>query len=230
MNLLYSIRSTTFPTAVLPLVLALATGLITTTPARAGSGLVLGIANGVASPGSSTNSFDVTITNTTAGGVDIGGFSFELTTTSADVMFTDVTTASPAYIFANNSYFGPDIVIDAAGNTVSAGDNYGTSNSGITLGAGQTLDLGQVIFTLDTSASTTPIPLVFSAYPATGVNGSDGADYGNTLLGPDNSNAFSITVGAGSVPEPTSLLIGLQGLLFACWVGKRSRVSKTARQ
>ncbi len=228
MDLRYRITSAPFPATALAFVLALAMGFFAAAPAHAGGGLVLGIANGTAVPGFSTNSFDVTITNTTTGGVDIGGFSFELATTNTDVTFTDVTTASPEYIFAANSYFGPDILIDAAGNNVFAGDNYGTTNSGITLVSGQTLDLGHVVFTLDSSAPTTPIPLAFSAYPATGVNDFVGADYNDILFGPDNSNSFAIPVVAASVPEPASLLIGLQGLSLTCLVVARSRVRKTA--
>ncbi len=84
------------------------------------------------------------------------------------------------------------------------------------------------MFTLDSSATTTPIPLAFSAYPATSVNDFFGNEYSDILFGPDNANSFTIAVGASSLPEPASLLIGLQGLSLACLAFARIRVRKTA--
>ena len=138
-------------------------------PVRAG--LVFGIADMTAVPGSSSNSFDVTLTNTGTTGVEVSGFSFAITTTSGDVNFSDVNvdTQSAPFIFAGNSLVGPDITSSASGNTVSAADEYAIPNGSVTLAGGQTLDLGHVLFALAATAPPTPIPITFS--PSTNVEG-----------------------------------------------------------
>ena len=183
-------------------------------PARAG--LVIGTAGITAIPGSSSNSFDVTLTNNGMTGVDIAAFSFEITTSSGYASFSDVTinTQSAPYIFAGNSLFGPDITLVATGNTVSAEDNYATPDQGVTLGSGQTLDLGHVVFALASGAPAVPIPLTFVGFPATGVNAPDGTQYSVTF---------------GTVPEPASLLLGLQGLLLTCYIAFRAQRSASPR-
>jgi hypothetical protein len=197
------------------LTFSLALGLFAwaATPGRAD--LVVGIAAGIATPGSSANSFDVTLTNTGMSAADIAGFSFEITTSSSDVNFSDVNTStqSALYIFGANSEFGPDITLGAGGNTVSAADNYAIANEGATLVSGQTLDLGHVLFGLDLAAPQTPIPLTFSLYPATGVNDPDGSEFQNVSI--PSPGALTISVGELVVPEPASVFLGLQGLSLA---------------
>jgi hypothetical protein len=207
--------------AVVALSLAMAGINGAASPARAG--LVLGIAADTATPGSSSNSFDVTLTNTGMNGLNIAGFSFELTTTSGDVTFSavNVYTQSASYIFGANSEFGPDVTLSASGGTVSASDNYIVPNEGATLASGQTLDLGHVLFALAQNAASTPIQLMFSDYPDTGVNAADGYQYMDvSFAAPD---ALIIPVGATVVPEPASVVLALQGLFVLRYLSGRSR-------
>ena len=60
-----------------------------TTPARAQ--MIMGITTNSFIAGSSSNSLDVTLTNTGGSAVTIGGFSFEITAASSNVNFEDVT-------------------------------------------------------------------------------------------------------------------------------------------
>jgi hypothetical protein len=185
--------------------------------------LVFGIAGGPATPGSSFNSFDVTLTNSGPSDVVIAGFSFEITTTSAYVNFSDVTvsTQSAPYIFGAYSEFGPDITIFASGNTVLAGDNYVTPFEGVTLATGQTLDLGHVVFTLDSTAPSTPIPINFSTDASTGVNDPNGIPFQDlSIPGP---GVLTIPVGGAAVPEPSSFVLALQGLLLFGYIAKKCR-------
>ena len=222
--------TTTFASRVeLALTLAVAWTACAATSARAD--LVFGIADGTATPGSSSNSFDVTLTNSGASDVDIAGFSFEITTTSSNVNFSDVTvyTQSAPYIFGAYSEFGPDIALSAAGNMVLASDNYVTPFEGATLASGQTLDLGHVLFALDLTAPTTPIPITFSTDPAdTQVNDPDGNPFPNLLIpGP---GVLTIPVGGVAVPEPASGLLGLQGLSLAGYIASRRRSAPRSRR
>ena len=120
-----------------------------------------------------------------------------------------------------NSLFGPDIITSAPGNTVSASDSYATPNAGTTLTSGQTLDLGHVLFALALNAPQTPIPLTFSAYPATGIFDPNGNQFTNVTI--PAPGELTIRVGA-AVPEPASVLLGLQGwLLLTGYIAYRVR-------
>ena len=183
------------------------------------AGLIFGITTNVANPGSSSNSLDVTLTNTGTSSADdalISGFSFEITATSTDVTFGGVSTStnSVPYIFAGNSLYGPDINlgIGSGGQSISAGDNYALANSDIRLAYGQTIGLGFVSFELSSTTSLKPIGITFTAYPTTGVNDSTGFQYEFNL--PANTRIDVTSV----VPEPSTLItlgIGMLGLLVA---------------
>jgi hypothetical protein len=203
------------------LALGLALAWVACAAPAARAGLVLGVASGTATPGSSTNSFDVTLSNSGPSDVEIAGFQFAITASSGDVSFRDVniSTVSAPYIFAGNSIFGPDIITSVpGGNSVSAEDNFSTPHAGATLMVGQTLDLGHVVFALSLNAPQTPIPLTFSPTD-TSVNDQNGNNLSVTIPA---SGALTIRVGA-AVPEPVSLLLGLQGMLLTGYVLRRRR-------
>jgi hypothetical protein len=213
--------------AALTISLALACFVAASAPARAD--LVFGIADASATVGSSSNSFDVTLTNSGPSDVVIAGFSFEITTTSAHVNFSDVTvsTQSAPYIFCAYSEFGPDITIFASGNTVLAGDNYVTPYEGVTLATGQTLDLGHVVFALDSTAPSTPIPINFTTDASTGVNDPNGIPFQDlSIPGP---GVLTIQVGGAAAPEPSSFVLALQGLLLFGYIAKECRY-RTSRE
>jgi hypothetical protein len=188
-------------------------------PARAE--LILTLSNNMAVPGSSANSFDVNLTNngtSSADNVLISGFSFEITASSSYVTFGSVTTGTldAAYIFGAESQFGPDITlaVSSGGSTISAADNFATPFGSITLEYGHTLGLGHVIFSLLADAPSDPIALLFTPFPATGVNGPDPLATPYDVTPPDPANSF-IIVQANLVPEPATLIMGLQAILVA---------------
>jgi hypothetical protein len=168
--------------------------------------MIMGITTNSFTPGSSSNSADVTLTNTGASPVTIGGFSFEITSTSNDVTFSDVTvsTVSVPYIFNGNSYFGPDITLNItnSGLTISAADNYGTSSAGITLTQNETLGLGNVVFALAAGTPLTPIPVNFTAYPTSSLSYP-------TSGGPTVGFSSNPALNPSSVPElpPAALVV-----------------------
>ena len=200
------------------------------------AGLIFGITTNVAHPGSSSNSLDVTLTNTGTTSADdalIAGFSFEITAASTDVTFNGVSTSTSSvtfngvststssvpYIFAGNSLYGPDINlgIGAGGQSISAGDNYAPTNADITLAHGQTIGLGFVSFELSPTTPLNPIHVSFTAHPTTGVNDSTGFQYAFVLPGNAQIDVTS------AVPEPSTLVtlgVGMLGLIVA----KRSMV------
>jgi hypothetical protein len=178
------------------------------TPARAE--LILGITTNSFTPGSATNSLDVTLTNTGNTDMTIAGFSFEITAASSDVTFSDVTvdTVSVFYIFGTNSSFAPDITLDSNNDqTISGADNFTTAKEGSVLAAGQTLGLGNVLFALSSSTPMTPIDITFTLFPFTGVNDQYGA-----ALPFDLASNLDISP-AIVVPEPPMIVLLVSGLL-----------------
>ena len=189
--------------------------------------LVFGLIENKAVTGSSTNSFDVTVTNT-GPDVSIAGFSFEISAGSSDLTFTSVTddtnqfTGGVDYVFENHSLFGPDITLNVSngGQTISASDNYDTPNTDRTLASGQTLGLGLVNFSLSSGASLNPITITFTTGPISNINNSSGSTYTPTL--PSHSEIQPVTQG-NTVPEPstiTSMAVGILGLFL---IRKRPR-------
>ena len=180
--------------------------------------MIMGITTNSFTPGSSTNSLDVTLTNTGTSPTTIAGFSFEITAASNNVTFESVTdnTVSVANIFAGHSLFGPDITLNVSNNgqTISGADNFATPHGGTTLAANQTLGLGNVLFALSPSTPLAPINISFTSYSTSGLSDS-------------NANDISVGVvaqpqfGPTSVPElpPTALVV--TGLLLGVGVSLR---------
>jgi hypothetical protein len=166
------------------------------------AGLVLSVSNTTYLAGSSSNGFDVNLTNTGTTPADdfvISSFAFELTTVDPSVTFLQVNTSTIGnpYIFAGHSFFEPDITlaISADGFTISASDLFATPLAGVLLASGQTLGLGHVVFALNADA-TGFLPPIFADYPAT------------SFSGPNPTNI-------PSVPEPLSMGLGLQAMIVS---------------
>ena len=189
--------------------------------------LIFGVTTISGEAGSSSNSLDVTLTNTGATDAYIAGFSFEITAAGTDVTFLNVTTSttSVGYIFtpSANSSFGPDITLAVSpdGHTISANDNYAIANSDVTLAHGHTIGLGHVNFSISSTAAVSPISIIFTDYPSTGVN--DSAGNQATIVVPTDAH-INVTV-----PEPTTLAsfgVGAIGLIVA--MKSRRKVSSAA--
>ncbi len=186
-------------------------------PARAG--ITVSVQSVSAAAGTSGNTLEVDVQNTGAS-VDIAAFSFEILVPSGSgVTFTgaDISTSLATYIFAGNSFFGPDIAF-STGTTLDAGDLAVTGST--TLGSGGTLGLGLVSFDLAAGAPLGPVTVSLTGYPFT------------SLTDPDQSNvpidtleAGTITISGGAVPEPSSLILGTLGFLgAACLVRTHAAV------
>jgi hypothetical protein len=201
------------------LALALAGLAYGTAPAH--GQMVMGISTNTAVAGSSSNSIDVTLTNEGGSAVTIAGFQFEITAASSGVNFTDVQTGtlSTSYIFGVNSAFGPDITLPNSmsgnyGQTISAEDNYSVGSAGASIGAGQTVGLGNVIFAL---SANTPV--------GSNIGITFNSSY-SSLNDPSSNNvavsfASSQSIGPTAVPElPPAALIGI-GLFVGAGVQLR---------
>ena len=191
--------------------------LLAAVPARAG--IVISAESVPASAGA----FDVTLMNTGASDVLIGGFYFEVNVSSSQVTLTDATintTANP-YIFAGNSLFGPDILVAVlnGGQTLDASDVYSGGGGGVTVAAGASVGLGNVDFTIaGTLASDATV--TFTAFPVTNLSDATGA---NVPI--DTLTSGTISAGTGVVPEPSTLTMATTCLAFcgATWFVRRQR-------
>lgn len=154
--------------------------------------------------GSTGNSFDVLLTNSGPGAVDLGVFTFEVTTSSSDITLTDATinTTVAPYIFSGNSLIGPDILGATTGQDLTAFDLYAGAGD-VTVGSGVTVGLGHVLFDVSPSATTGTVNLALAS------NGSSFA----TLSGVDvpiqtlMSGIVQTTGTVSPVPEPSTLIL-----------------------
>jgi hypothetical protein len=173
-----------------------------------------------AAPGSTGNAFDVVLTNSGPGSIEVGGFSFEVSVTNPAISLTgaDFTPIVAPYIFAGNS-FDEDLPIalnSTSGATLDASDTYETALSGVTLISGESLSLGEVLYNVAANASAGSFAVSFTGTPSV-------ADANN--LADNNGNAIDVgTFTSGTiniVPEPSSLLLLLAGT--AALAGLRRR-------
>ena len=184
--------------------------------APAHGALIIGISptNTNAAAGSS-GFFDVTLTNNTAATPGIAGFSFSLTSGSANLTFTGATTAVANYIFAGNSFANDFTGGDLRGNpgfppTFPASD---TTSNGLnrTLAGNSTVGLGRVFFSVAGGASAGPISVTVANTAATSLSDSLGRA---VALGTSVNGTVTVTAGA-LTPEPGTfglLLLALPGL------------------
>ena len=186
-------------------------------PARAD--LVVSFSDpGNVAAGSTGDSFDVLLTNTGLGDVVLGAFTFEVATTSADITFTDVTTATVAepYIFGADSLFAPDILGATTGQDITAFDLDGVGDA--TIAAGATVGLGHVLFDVSGSASSGTVDLQFVS-TGTGLGTLNSTSVPIQTLTP----AVIQTSGSTStVPEPSGLTL-LSACLLLGWRVRRLR-------
>jgi hypothetical protein len=169
--------------------------LLCCTPARAN--LLFSVQDVSAIPGSAGDQFDILLTNPGPDPMDISGFSFEVSASSADVTFEEATTATVTepYIFDGNSYFGPITSYSSPGQLLDASDIVATPNSFTTVAPGETLGLGLAIFDVDSAAAPGSIGLEFNVANSSLTDGD-----GNPITVFDTQNG-SLDI----VPEPGTL-------------------------
>ncbi len=194
--------------------------MLAAVPARAGS-IVISAESVAASAGA----FDVLLTNDTSSAVSLNGFSFEVNVSSPLITFTDATinsTTAP-FIFAGNSLFGPDILtgISNGGQTLDASDVYALTPADVSVAAGATVGLGNVVFTVGPGFDS-PATVSFTGFPATGLSdNSTNISVGSFVNGTISPSA--------AIPEPATLTLATTCLAIcgATWFTRRSR-RKTA--
>jgi hypothetical protein len=188
----------------MPLVAAIVVCLLAAIPAHADTLTVsLSPLSDVAA-GSTGNSFDVLLTNTSGPAVAIGGFFFEVTSSSSDTTFTDATTATGTpYIFGSDSLFGPDIIgFGSTATDLNASDLDAAGS--ISLAAGDTVALGHVLFDVSPTAATQDVTFTLVGFPGTSLSDEAGNDVPiDTFTG----GQFTIEGATAPVPEPSTLIL-----------------------
>jgi len=209
----------------MPLMAATVMCSLTATPTHA-DGLIVSLAplSDVAA-GSTGNSFDVLLTNTSGSAVSIEAFFFEVLSSSSDVTFTDATTASGApYIFGADSLFGPDIIgLGSTATDLNASDLDLLGSTA--LEAGATVGLGHVLFNVSPTAPTEDVSFNLAGFPGTSLADDLGNDIPiQSLIG----GQLGINGAATTVPEPSSLALLATGLGFFACLGFRRTVRQAA--
>lgn len=192
--------------------------------------VVLTLQSVTATAGSTGNTLDVTLLNTGPASITVGSFSFEITIASANIQFTDATTATvlASYIFnigGSHSAFGPSIATNtplAPGAPLDASDNYSPFGSGQVVASGGTVGLGHVVFNVAPATAPGPYTVSFNTDPAfTSLsNASGNATFPITTFTP----GVITVIGATAVPEPSPLV--LAGVALLAGLGYR-RVRRT---
>ena len=103
-----------------------------------------------ASP-SSADAFEVDLTNNSGADIDVDSFEFGMDMPNANFTITgaDCNTAVNAYIFTGNSLFCPALASNVLPDTtLNAGDLWAGAGNGFSLGAGVTVALGEVYFSV----------------------------------------------------------------------------------
>jgi len=197
-------------------------------PARGGT--ILSISptsiNGSVGTGLPGNEFEVLLTNTGPSAVTIGSFGFSVTTDSSAIDLTDalITTVDP-YIFAGSSLFAVGNSIATSTGTTLAASDVTSLAAGVTLGAGASDALGLVTFDVAPSIVTGTYNVTILPYPGTSL-----ADANGNNVPIDTITNGTITINAATIPEPTTLAMGVEALIaaagFAAW---RARSRNRAR-
>lgn len=161
-----------------------------------------------AGAGSTGNTFDVLLTNTGTTFLDLGAFSYGITTADADISFTGADTSTTApYVFGGDSFVdinGFTLYVNSLpGQTLDASD---LSNSGVgaIVAAGATVGVGSIVFDVASGATPGSFAVTFVPFPTTSLSDPDGGNLDFTSA----AGAITIT-GTVPVPEPAigSLLV-----------------------
>jgi hypothetical protein len=198
-----------------------AAALLLLAPGAARADLVLNIQSVTVLAGSSGDTLDVTLTNTGPSAVTVGGFTFEISTPTPNINFTQATTATTTapYIFDGQSLLGP-IISTSTGQKLDASDLFKVIGSGATIGAGVTLGLGHAIFNVAAATAGGPITVSFTPPPTTSLSTPTGANIPITTL-----NTGTITVIPTAIPEPSVTV--LAGVAVLVGLGaRRARLRK----
>ena|ERR1035438_6375156 len=187
---------------------ALAAIALFSAPARAD--FVFSLESGINATAPSTgNTFDVLLKNMGGSDVLVGGFSWGITTSDADITFTgaDTSTVTP-YVFTGDSFdvinSFPLVTNTLPGLTVEASD-FSNSGAGDVVASGGTVAVGRVMFDIANNATPGQFAVTFET---TGIN-SLSDNNGSALPFTTQDGTITITPNT-TVPEPS------QGGLMIC--------------
>lgn len=213
------------------LVVALAALGITPAPVRAA--LIVSGETVNATPGS-TGFVQVVLTNSFATPQTISGFSVEIALGGAGVHFTGVDDqTSPAFVF--DGVGTGTLAFDTFPNTgfiLSDVVDLNLNPDGfVTVPAGQTVGLGRLAFSVDTTATGGLRPITFTpAGDVTLFTDAANATYAPSTISMTNG-AINVQGSVAAIPEPSSALLWLGGAccgLLAAWRKRRLSASSTA--
>ncbi len=165
--------------------------------------------------GSNGNVLEVLLANSGPSGISLSTFSFGVTTTDTDVSFVsaDTLTTSQPYIFLGNSFdVQNSLPLNFTSGLSLVGSDITASFLDISVGAGQTLALGRVLYNVSPTAALGPFTVAFTTQA--GDNNLSQADGTNIPI--STSQTAIITIGAAT-PEPATLLLIPAGLLALAW-------------
>jgi len=215
-------RNLTFAKALLIVGLAMGASTLIPKPTRADS-LDVSLQLPASAAAGSTGTFEVVLTDTSGSGVTIGGFDFELDTSSVDVALTDATTSTTGtYIFAGNSFDNDYLGGDQTVGTSPLLANDVAESGGTTLNSGESVDLGTVTFDVSSTAPTEDVGIDFIPLFT------DLSDPNGNAISIDalDSGVLSIEGASTSVPEPSPLAMLLAGIAALGFIRLRAQTSR----
>jgi hypothetical protein len=200
---------------------AIAISCVAAVSARAG--LILTISTVMATPGSTGNSLQITLTNDDpTSSVDVAGFNFLIDSTTTDLNFTSAqfSTVFP-YIFDGNS-FDQDFAVPlntSTGQSLAAGDSADNPPAFTVVGPGATFGLADVIFDVAADAMSGLDTILFDQSSA---NTSVSDPNGMAIPIDSFVNGGVLVNGGVSTPEPAVIWLMIGGLSFiAVWHKRR---------
>ena len=190
-------------------------------------------------PGDVGDSFDVLFTNTGLSEVDIAGFEFAVFTTDTDISFTEADASAIVYpyIFAGDSftvdYLGgvtsiasPATLPPLPGQEILAIDTTNDATN-VAVGAGDTTDLGTVLFnvapTVSSQSFTVSFDTTLAPVSAGGYLYNNFSDANGDAIAPDSFVSADFDI--GTAPEPSPLILLPIGLACLWIFGRRRRVA-----
>ena len=166
----------------------------------------------------------------------VAGFQFELLAPAgSEVLFTNATTATvlAPYIFSGDSVadtdFGGSLIISPPPppptDDLLGFDTVATPGAFTTLKPGATYGLGLISFSVDANATSKTVPIQIIPFSSTDPHGTQISDPNGGALPFVTSDAL-ITVHAGAIPEPSSIVLALSGVAvttLAFWARRGAR-------
>jgi hypothetical protein len=198
-----------------PLFMIAAACLLSAVPARAS--LIFAVQSVAVNPGTSGDGFDVTLQNTGGSPVTVGGFSFGLSISNVSLTFTGANTSTVAtYAFLGDSF---DVINSVPFTTTLTSQSVvasdlSNSGAGDVVGAGATVGLGHIIFSVASNAAAGPSTVTLAAFPTSSLSDTSGGNLAIVL----SNGTITVNSVVGGVPEPstwTLIALGIPALMLA---------------